>query len=214
MHRDLSCHRYNESVATRRRIVISTLAATRAGWHRRVVGLYTRHQLLLLLALLAAGGVGLAIRHWRAAHPEIVTRLERFDLDERSGDEARVFARPGPRGPKSVPATGDAPPLDLNRATADDLARLPGVGASLAARIVATRQAANFESIDDLVRVKGLGRARIERLRPLLSVAESRDRSQARDAGAASPVRDAPDAGAEPPDIEFCGDESCAGKSE
>lgn len=213
MHRHLSCHRYNGSVAAHRRIVISTLAASRARWHRRVVGLYTRHQLLLLLALLGAGGIGLAIRHWRAAHPEVVTRLERFDLDERSGDVARAFARPGPRGLKPVPATGD-PPLDLNRATADELARLPGVGASLAARIVAARQAADFESIDDLARVKGLGRARIERLRPLLSVAGSRDGSQAREADAASPDRDSPDASEEPPDIESCGGESCGGKSE
>ncbi|HSE92874.1 MAG TPA: helix-hairpin-helix domain-containing protein [Methylomirabilota bacterium] len=136
------------------------------------MGLYTRHQIALLLALLAAAGFGLAVRHWRATHPDVATRLERFDLGTQ--------AEPQPRGDERAPAPG---PLDLNRATTDDLARLPGVGPALAARIVAARQAGGFDSLDDLTRVKGLGRTRIERLRPLLSVG------------------DAPAAAAEPADV-------------
>jgi len=157
--------------------------------------LYTRRQLVLLLVLLAAGGLGLAVRHWRATHAALAERLERFDLDDRDADEARAYARPAPRrlrrgddaagdagaGPaprsarSSRPVTSsDGPaaaiPIDLNRATADDLARLPGVGRALAARIVAARSPDGFESVDDLERVRGLGPMRLERLRPLLTV--------------------------------------------
>jgi competence protein ComEA len=63
--------------------------------------------------------------------------------------------------------------VDLNRAGLDELAGLPGVGRALAARIVAAREAAGrFTSADDLRRVRGLGRAKIERLRPLVGSAE------------------------------------------
>ena len=55
----------------------------------------------------------------------------------------------------------------------DDLARLPGVGSGLAQRIVAARdEGGRFASVDDLRRVRGLGRVRRERLRPLITVGE------------------------------------------
>src|SRR2546428_10580291 len=41
--------------------------------------LYTRPQLVLLLAVLTAAGAGLAVGHWRAHHPELVERLEQLD---------------------------------------------------------------------------------------------------------------------------------------
>jgi hypothetical protein len=41
--------------------------------------LYTRHQLLVLLVLLGAGGLGLAVGQWRRAHPDLVDRLEMLD---------------------------------------------------------------------------------------------------------------------------------------
>ena len=43
--------------------------------------LYSRHQLLVLLALLAAAGTGLAVGQWRRAHPDLAARLEDFDRD-------------------------------------------------------------------------------------------------------------------------------------
>ncbi len=141
------------------------------------MGLYTRRQLGLLLALLAAVGIGLGVRHWRAAHPDVAARLESFDLaspDERGDRDGQVDRHAAPprsrRSKSTVVVTGDDP-LDLNRATADDLLRLPGVGPALAARILALRTASGFSSVDDLGRVKGLGRGRIERLRPFVSVA-------------------------------------------
>src|SRR5262249_57577135 len=87
----------------------------------------------------------------------------------------------GPPGPGGRPAKRAAPPaettapgpLDLNEAGVDDLARLPGVGPGLAQRIVAARDAdGRFSSVDDLRRVRGLGRVRRERLRPPVTVGE------------------------------------------
>ncbi len=144
-------------------------------WHCRAV-LYTRHQLLLLLALLAAAALGLGVRHWRATHAELESRLEQLDRQPQAAEpETAATARDSRRPPKgSRAATQSAEPrLDLNQASADELSRLPGLGEVLAARIVATRDARGaFVSVDDLRRVSGVGRVKLERLRALVTVAE------------------------------------------
>ena len=54
----------------------------------------------------------------------------------------------------------------LNRATREELMCLPGIGAALAGRIVAERDAHGaFRDIADLARVPGIGPARIEHLK-------------------------------------------------
>jgi competence protein ComEA len=58
-------------------------------------------------------------------------------------------------------------PVDLNRATAAELERLPGIGPALAKRITAHRDSVGvFESVDELERVKGVGPALLAKLRP------------------------------------------------
>lgn len=59
--------------------------------------------------------------------------------------------------------------LDLNQADRSQLLQLPGVGPSLADRIVAVRgQSGGFQNPALLQEVPGLGPARFERIRPLL----------------------------------------------
>ena len=56
--------------------------------------------------------------------------------------------------------------LGLNSVDAETLTVLPGIGPTLAARIVADRAGrGQFTSIDDLTRVDGIGPATVERLR-------------------------------------------------
>lgn len=62
-------------------------------------------------------------------------------------------------------------PVDPNRATAEDLAAVPGLSPGLAAAIVADREARGpFERVEDLGRVRGLGPVRVGRARALLEV--------------------------------------------
>lgn len=59
----------------------------------------------------------------------------------------------------------------LNLATEADLRRLPGIGPAKAAAILALRaKLKRFRKVDDLLRVKGLGRRSLKRLRPLVLV--------------------------------------------
>jgi competence protein ComEA len=82
----------------------------------------------------------------------------------------------GAEGPAAAPvahaarATADDP-VYLNEATLDDLRRLPGVGQKRALAILELRtKLGRFRQIEDLLRVKGLGRAALKKLRPLVRI--------------------------------------------
>ena len=67
------------------------------------------------------------------------------------------------------PASAEVSPIDLNSATVEDLVKVPGIGESLAARIVEFRtKNGPFERVDDLLKVRGIGEKSLEKLRPHL----------------------------------------------
>jgi competence protein ComEA len=89
---------------------------------------------------------------------------------------AAAVARPATSAPAVAPATragGGAPravpggPVDINRATVDELQRLPGVGPVLAERMVAwRREHGAFRTADDLQKVPGIGPSKARQLTP------------------------------------------------
>jgi competence protein ComEA len=63
-----------------------------------------------------------------------------------------------------------AAPIDVNRASAEELDVLPGVGPATAAAIVTERERNGpFLTVDDLERVPGIGPAKLEALRELVT---------------------------------------------
>ena len=75
-------------------------------------------------------------------------------------------------GPAAT-AASDPRPLDINRASLDELARLPGVGQSLAGRILAERERrGRFESPDALRYVLGMGPKKLAAIRELVIVSD------------------------------------------
>jgi competence protein ComEA len=60
-------------------------------------------------------------------------------------------------------------PIDVNRASASELQRLPGIGPKMAQRIIDERTRAPFKSVDELRRVSGIGAKTLERLRPYVT---------------------------------------------
>ncbi len=71
----------------------------------------------------------------------------------------------------STPATPPPPPIDLNQATVAQLDALPGVGPAIAQAIVDYRSAHGpFASVDDLLEVRGIGPAKLDGFRALVTV--------------------------------------------
>lgn len=60
--------------------------------------------------------------------------------------------------------------VDLNRASAEELQSIQGVGPVLAARIIAARSARPFRSVEELALIQGIGEATLDRMRPQVTV--------------------------------------------
>ncbi|MFM9959090.1 MAG: ComEA family DNA-binding protein [Phycisphaerales bacterium] len=86
----------------------------------------------------------------------------------RSTPASRAGATPAASAIESAAASGR---VELNAATAQELEALPGIGATLARRIVDDRERKGaFRNVDELDRVSGIGPVTLERLRPYLRV--------------------------------------------
>jgi competence ComEA-like helix-hairpin-helix protein len=76
--------------------------------------------------------------------------------------------------PLAIRANAKHPPahaIDLNTATAEQLQQVPGIGPSTAKSIVNFRQKSGpFQRIEDLLAIKGISKARLEKMRPYLTI--------------------------------------------
>jgi competence protein ComEA len=125
-------------------------------------GLMKGGVLLLALSLLRLGA-----DHWRhrdASLEDAGSDLQ-WLLDESRQARDDQVRRTRPLVPGET--------LDPNRSPEEDLDRLPGVGPSLAGAVVAEReQSGGFQRPEDLLRVRGIGPATLERIRPFLDFSE------------------------------------------
>lgn len=74
------------------------------------------------------------------------------------------------RGGSKLSAQGSAGRVRINSASVSELQSLPGVGPALAQRIIAERSRGRFASAEDLLRVSGIGKAKLEKMRAYVEV--------------------------------------------
>lgn len=89
-----------------------------------------------------------------------------------SGNAANAYGKNAAdkRGASKVSAQGSAGRVRINSASASELQSLPGVGPALAQRIIAERSRGRFASAEDLLRVSGIGKAKLEKMRAYVEV--------------------------------------------
>jgi competence ComEA-like helix-hairpin-helix protein len=130
------------------------------------MGPSSNRRVALLWLVSAFGAVAIA-RHEAQLHPPALPGL--------AGARTHTL-RPGPReqvpkdGAEQAEALRDGRRIDINRASAVELELLPGVGPSLAKRLVEARaRFGRFSGPTDLRRVKGVGEKTLAKLAPFLS---------------------------------------------
>jgi competence protein ComEA len=75
-----------------------------------------------------------------------------------------------PKAGASVTATAIGP-VNLNTATVEQLATIPGVGPKMAERIIDYRQKnGGFKKVEDLMNVSGVGEKSFLKMKPLITV--------------------------------------------
>lgn len=90
---------------------------------------------------------------------------------------ALVLAVAGAPGAASAAESSSSrvEPVDVNTATADQLEAVPGLGPALAQRIVEFREKNGpFGSVDELLKVRGIGEKTLERFREYLVAGKSK----------------------------------------
>jgi len=131
--------------------------------------------LLLLLSAAVWGGAGLFREKTRKASP-VPDSLYR-DMAAACPDRGFVFPPAAVRGAgrqmpgsvrESFPLFTAEEMIDPNRASLEELSRLPGIGPELAAEIADCRRRRPFSGPEDLLRVKGIGEKRLEAIRSRL----------------------------------------------
>lgn len=111
----------------------------------------TNHQLALLLLLAAAFLLGACVKLPR--HTRLTSNQMTHEIARREAGRAAVA------------------PVNINTASADELARLPGIGKGLAERIVSYRkEQGRFRRAEHLIMVPGISERRFRAMRALITV--------------------------------------------
>ena len=115
-------------------------------------------------------------------HKRIIDAIEKAGgmLEEADSDALNLAEKIKDGMKIYVPKKGEKPTtstnlksqsyIDLNLAEKEELMTLPGVGEKTADKIIAYREAQPFEKVEDLLKVSGFGKKKMEALKGLIAV--------------------------------------------
>lgn len=126
----------------------------------------TRSEQRVLLFLSATLIVGSGIRLYQETYPS-ERRFDYRSIDSSFAIFREHLAADSTRKKQLSP--GEA--VNINAASKEELVALPGIGATLAERIVSFREnEGEFGTVEDLQKVKGISKKKLEKLKPHVTV--------------------------------------------
>jgi competence protein ComEA len=132
----------------------------------------TKGEQSIIVALAVVTLVGCAVTIARRTHPEWFRGEPTFVVDPRPENAPNGQWAGGPTPDETFTPASEEHPIDLNTATPAALRTLPGIGVTLATRIIDYRTNSDgFKTLEELMEVKGIGEKRMETIRPLVRIA-------------------------------------------
>ena len=99
-----------------------------------------------------------------------ISRTQRKNAQATAGYSASSTKKVGSNRAGAGKNNSAVQSVRINSASVSELQQLPGIGPALAQRIVETRNSGRFTSADDLLRVPGIGKAKLAKLRNYVEV--------------------------------------------
>ncbi|MAF10205.1 hypothetical protein CMK11_07125 [Candidatus Poribacteria bacterium] len=135
-------------------------------------GALTSGERSIIAALVVVTLVGSGVTVVKRLRPEWFMGKPTFVVEPRPELAPNGQWADGPEPEETFRPASREHPIDLNTATPAALRTLPGIGVTLATRIIEYRiDNDGFDSIDELREVKGIGDKRLEDMRPLVKIA-------------------------------------------
>lgn len=141
----------------------------------RYPGVYTLDEGMRIVdAVEAAGGYteqanATLINHAQKLQDEMVLYIPK--LGEQLSEELEALVTESPRSSSSSSGINKSGKINLNKADESELTQLPGIGPSKANAIIQHRtEQGNFQTIEDLKKVSGIGEKTFEQLKDLIDV--------------------------------------------
>lgn len=134
----------------------------------------TRHEatvLLWLTGLVLLGTIGGHVLPETSLHAhmppqQLLALLDSADENPIAPDSAAIASQPSrSKTTPSLPVV-----VHVNTASAAQLETIPGIGPATARSIIEYRQRRRLTSAEDLLDVKGIGKKKLERMRPFITV--------------------------------------------
>jgi competence protein ComEA len=124
------------------------------------------------------GTVGGLVFPEQSLHPHvssqnIVAMLDSIGSANAPEAKSRIAVDTATSIPQTLPT---APPqralviVNINSASAEQLETIPGIGPATAKAIIEFRRRRRLTSVEDLLDVKGIGKKKLERMRPFITV--------------------------------------------
>ena len=129
----------------------------------------------ILLAVLSVGGIAWSVNRTLQNDRSLATAPidQQSQQDQQIQDDGLESAAVDSVRDESTNTLSAVRLIDLNTASAGELEMLPSIGPATASKIIADREEhGNYETIEDLQRVSGIGPKTIEKIRSLTRVSQ------------------------------------------